>query len=165
MFVLMFVHIFHINICAWLVKWSDVRPSMVNHTRNLCSSFNPSKCTHTPWAVGSQCYGAQGAVGGSVSCSRVYWGWIECWWFTPPPTNPAGPETWTRDLRVRSLTLYPLGLTMRPISLYSKTLSGFCLHPQFSRFHVFYYMFFAWFPCHIYLESWFELNLQNCSIE
>ncbi len=36
-------------------KWSDVWPSMVTHTRNLCSAFNPSKCTHTavnthtPW--------------------------------------------------------------------------------------------------------------------
>ncbi len=27
--------------------WSDVWPSMVTHTRNLCSAFNPSKCTHT----------------------------------------------------------------------------------------------------------------------
>ncbi len=28
-------------------KWSGVWPSMVTHTRNLCSAFNPSKCTHT----------------------------------------------------------------------------------------------------------------------
>ncbi len=27
----------------------------------------------------------------------------------PPPTIPAGPETWTRDLRVTSPTIYPLG--------------------------------------------------------
>ncbi len=26
---------------------SDVWPSMVTHTLNLCSAFNPSKCTHT----------------------------------------------------------------------------------------------------------------------
>ncbi len=39
-----------------LSKWSDVWPSMVTHTRNLCSAFNPSKVhthssehTHTPW--------------------------------------------------------------------------------------------------------------------
>ncbi len=43
------------------VKWSDIRPSMVTHTRNLCSAFNPSNVhthssehthtvnTHTPW--------------------------------------------------------------------------------------------------------------------
>ncbi len=29
------------------VKWNDVWPSMVTHTRNLCSAFIPSKCTHT----------------------------------------------------------------------------------------------------------------------
>ncbi len=27
-------------------KWHDIRPSMVTHTRNLCSAFNPSK-VHT----------------------------------------------------------------------------------------------------------------------
>ncbi len=44
---------------------------------------------HTPGAVGSHlCCGAQGAVGGSVPCSRApqswYWGWRECCTFTPP---------------------------------------------------------------------------------
>ncbi len=34
------------RMCGW-VKWSDVWPSMVTHTWNLCSAFNPSKCTHT----------------------------------------------------------------------------------------------------------------------
>ncbi len=29
------------------LKWSDIRPSMVTHTQNLCSAFIPSKCTHT----------------------------------------------------------------------------------------------------------------------
>ncbi len=40
----------------WKWKWSDIRPSMVTHTRNLCSAFDPSKVhthssehTHTPW--------------------------------------------------------------------------------------------------------------------
>ncbi len=34
----------------WKWKWSDIRPSMVTHTRNLCSAFNPSKVnTHTLW--------------------------------------------------------------------------------------------------------------------
>ncbi len=34
----------------WKWKWRDIRPSMVTHTRNLCSAFNPSKVhTHTPW--------------------------------------------------------------------------------------------------------------------
>ncbi len=38
------------------VKWNgrDIQPSMVTHTRNLCSTFNPSKVhthssEHTPW--------------------------------------------------------------------------------------------------------------------
>ncbi len=30
----------------FLQKWSDIRPSLVTHTRNLCSAFNPSK-VHT----------------------------------------------------------------------------------------------------------------------
>ncbi len=102
-------------------------PNMVTHTRNWCSAFNPSKCTHT--AVSSEqththrkhiqssghvCCGARGAVGGSVSCSRVspqswYWRWRERWIFTPPPTIPARPETRTHDLCVTSPTLYQLG--------------------------------------------------------
>ncbi len=41
---------------TWPTEWelkgnvtfrSDVRPSMMSHTRNLCSAFNPSKCTHS----------------------------------------------------------------------------------------------------------------------
>ncbi len=27
---------------CWKWKWRDIRPSMVTHTRNLCSAFNPS---------------------------------------------------------------------------------------------------------------------------
>ncbi len=79
---------------------------MVTHTQNLCSAFNPSKCTHssehTPGAVGSQCCGARGAVGGPVPCSRVspqswYWGWRERWLFTPPTYNPC--RTWDSNPR------------------------------------------------------------------
>ncbi len=64
-------------------KWRDIRPSMVTHTRNLCSAINPSKVhthssehTHTvnthpeQWAA-ILCCGARGAVGGSVPCSRA----------------------------------------------------------------------------------------------
>ncbi len=81
------------------MKWRDVWPSMVTHTRNLYSAFNPSKCTHTvvnththrvhtPGAVGSQCYRARRAVEGLVPCSNIspqswYWGWREHWLFTP----------------------------------------------------------------------------------
>ncbi len=40
----------------WKWMWRDIRPSMVTHTWNTCSAFNPSKVhthtqqwTHTPW--------------------------------------------------------------------------------------------------------------------
>ncbi len=95
------------------VKWSDVWPSMVTHTRNLCSAFNPSKCTHTAvnthtlWTHTQSsgqpyCCSARGAVGGSVPCSRVspqswYWGWRERWLFTPPTYNSC--QTWDSNPR------------------------------------------------------------------
>ncbi len=55
------------------------------------------------------CYTARGAVGGSVSCSRVspqswYWGWSERWTFTPPTYLRLEPVTFGL-----SPTLYPLG--------------------------------------------------------
>jgi len=64
----------------------DILPSMVTHTRNWCSAFNPSKCTHTAvrsehtmnihpeqWAAISS---ARGATGGSVPCSRALQPWV-----------------------------------------------------------------------------------------
>ncbi len=29
------------------LKWRDIQPSMVTHTRNACSAFTHPKCTHT----------------------------------------------------------------------------------------------------------------------
>ncbi len=82
-------------------------PSMVTHTRNLCSAFNPSKCTHTAvsseqththtvnthpeqWAaiyvavpgeqLGGQCL-AQGHLSRGIEGG-------EGWLFTPPTNNP-----------------------------------------------------------------------------
>ncbi len=77
--------------------WSEVWPSMVTHTQNLT---HPSAHTHssehthththththmrthtyTHGSVDRQCCGARGAVGGSVTCSKVspqswYWRW------------------------------------------------------------------------------------------
>ncbi len=106
----------------WKWKWSDIQPSMVTHTRNLCSEINPSKvhtnssehththCEHTPGAVGSHlCCGARGAVGGSVPCSRApqswYRGWREHWTFTSPTYNSCWLETRTRNLWITSPTL------------------------------------------------------------
>ncbi len=97
--------------------WSN----MVTHTQNLCSAFNPSKCTHTvvnththsehtPGAVGTgqpmlQRPGSR-TPGGSVPCSRVstthlvqlwYWRWRERRLFTPPTNNSC--RTWDSNLR------------------------------------------------------------------
>ncbi len=114
---------FHLLRCEWS-EWSDVWPSMVTHTRNLCSAFNPSKCTHTQWThtqqwthhtvnTHSEQWAARGAVGGSVPCSRASVVGLKveesAGYSLPPPTIPAGPETRTHNLRVTSLTLYPLG--------------------------------------------------------
>ncbi len=88
-------------------KGNDVWPSVVTHTRNLFSAFNPSKCIHSSDHT-------LRAVGGLVPCSRVspqswYWGGESARHSLPPPTIPAGPETRTRDLWVTSPALYPLG--------------------------------------------------------
>ncbi len=102
------------------IKWRDTRPSMVTHTRNSCSAFNPSKVhthssEHTHGAVGSElCCGARGAVGGSMPCSRApqswYWGWRERCTFTPPTYNSC--RTW--DSNSQPLDYESDSLTIRP---------------------------------------------------
>ncbi len=84
---------------------------MVTHTRNWCSAFNPSKCTHTavssehtPGAVGSgehlgvRCL-AQGHLSHGTESreSAVH--------SQSPPLIPAGPEIRTHNLWITSLTL------------------------------------------------------------
>ncbi len=102
---------------------------VATHTLNFCSAFNPSKYTHkavrsehththrehTPGAVGSQCCGARGAVGGSVPCSMVspqswYWRRRERWLFTPPTYNPC--RTW--DSNPQLLGYKSNSLSIRP---------------------------------------------------
>ncbi len=94
---------------------------MVTHTRNWCSAFNPSKCTHTAvssehtaGAVGSHCSSARGAIGGSVPCTRApqswYWRWRECCSFTIPTFNPC--RTW--DSNPQPLDCKSDSLTIRP---------------------------------------------------
>ncbi len=119
------------SFCVEFIENEKVKvtwPSMVTHTQNLCSAFNPSKCTHThtvnthTHTRGSRqsMLRLRGAVGGSVSCSRVspqswYWRWRECWLFTPPTYNSC--RTWDSNPRPScyksdSLSLghdYPLG--------------------------------------------------------
>ncbi len=95
-------------------------PSMVTHTRNLCSAFNPSKVhthssVHTPGAVGSHIAAVHRELLGircldqgshpSVVVLRVE---ESAGYSLPPPTIP-GSETRTPNLRVLSQTLYPLG--------------------------------------------------------
>ncbi len=97
------------------VSESDVTygQSMVTHTLNPCSAFNPSKVhTHSsehthPRSSGQpfisiKCATAAfmlrrpGTVGGSVPCSKApqswYWGWRERCTFTPPTYNSC--RTW-----------------------------------------------------------------------
>ncbi len=100
----------------------DILSSMMTHTRNWSSAFNPSKCTHTavssehthcehaPGTVGSHCSSTRGATGGWVPCSRApqswYWRWRECCSFTIPTFNPC--RTWgsnPQPLMQTSLTL------------------------------------------------------------
>ncbi len=100
-------------------KGSGVWPSMVTHTQNLCSAFNPSKCTHTvvnihpeQWVANSVAPGEQLGIrclAQGSHLSRGIEGGESTGYSLPPPTIPAGPETWTHDLRVTSPTLYPLG--------------------------------------------------------
>ncbi len=95
------------------VKWSDIRPSMVTHTRNLCSAFIPSKVhthssehTHTvnthpeQWAaIYAAAPGEQLGVGclAQGHLSRGIEGGESAVHSLPPPTIPAGPETRTRN--------------------------------------------------------------------
>ncbi len=72
-------------------------------TRNLCSAFYPSKCTHTvvnihleQWAANAAAPGDQLGVRCLAQGSHISHG-IEggksAGYSLPPPTIPAGPET------------------------------------------------------------------------
>ncbi len=79
----------------WWAKGKDVTQSMVTHTLNLCSAFNPSKCAHT--AVSSE---------QDVSPQSWYWGWRERWTFTPclqslPDLRPLGYKSDSLSIRPR----------------------------------------------------------------
>ncbi len=112
-------------------KGHDVWPSMVTHTRNLCSAFNSSKCTHTTvrneqthththtvnthpeqWAANAAALGEQLGVrclDQGSHLSRDIESGESAGHSLPPPTIPAGLETWTRNLWVTSPTLNLLG--------------------------------------------------------
>ncbi len=117
----MYVYIAHCHLYKSVSRGrgSGVWPSMVTHTWNLCSAFNPSKCTHTVVNIHLEQWAANAAAPGDqlgVRClaqgshlSRGIEGGESAGYSLPPPTIPAGPETRTHDLRVTSPTLYPLG--------------------------------------------------------
>ncbi len=101
----------------WKWKWCDIRPSMVTHSLNSCSAFNP-KCTHTAvnthtvnthseqWAA---IYAAAPGEQSGVRClaqghlSRGTEGGESAGHSLPTPTITAGPrlELATFGLRVR----------------------------------------------------------------
>ncbi len=109
---------------------SDIQPSMVTHAGNLCSTFYPSKCTHThthivnthpeQWAaIYAVAPGEQSGFGALLKgTSSWYCRWRERCTFTHLPP-PAGPrlELATFRLWVRLSTIRP----RLPISPYRKT--------------------------------------------
>ncbi len=94
---------------------------MVTHTRNSCSAYNPSKVhthssehTHTVNTHPEQWAAIYAAVPGEqlgVRClaqghlSRGIEGGESAVHSLPPPTIPAGPEFWTRNLSITSPAL------------------------------------------------------------
>ncbi len=104
------------------VKVKKVKWRVASHTRNLCSAFNPSKCTHT--AGNTHCGqpmlrhpGSSWGLGALLKVERALV------IHSPPQTIPAGPETQTCDLRVTNPTLYPLGHNC-PQKLFGKTVNS-----------------------------------------
>ncbi len=105
--------------CRWKWKWRDIRPSMVTHTRNLCSANNPSKVhtavnKNTLWTH-TAIYAATPVEQLGVRClaqghlSRAIEGGKSAVHSLPPPTIPAGLklELATFGLRVRLSNIRP----------------------------------------------------------
>ncbi len=118
--------------CFYL-KWHDIQPSMVIHTQNLCSAFNPSKVhthrsehththTHTPWthtrSSGQPFYAAAPGEQLGVRClaqghlSRDIEGGESAVHSLPPPTSTilqflpfSNPQP--LDYKSNSLTIRP----------------------------------------------------------
>ncbi len=67
------------------IKWSDVWPSMVTHTWNLCSAFNPSKCTHTRSKAANAA--APGSSKYAPASVKIWLMALDLWLF-PSPTRP-----------------------------------------------------------------------------
>ncbi len=98
--------------------------SLVTHTQNLCSAFNPSKSTHTvnthpeQWAANGEQMGVR-CLAQRVSSQSWYWRWRERSLFTPSTDNSCRTRDSNPQPRVTSLTLYPLGHNCPYITLSS----------------------------------------------
>ncbi len=78
------------NVNLWRVFFLFVTYTIIQNitSSEICALHLTHPSAHTAGAVGSQCCGARGAVGGSVPRSRVSpqswnWRWRECSLFTP----------------------------------------------------------------------------------
>ncbi len=85
---------------------------------NLCSAFNPSKCTHTQqwththpeqWAANAAAPGEQLGVRSRVSPQSWYWRWREHLLFTPPHWQFLLARDSNPQPRVTSPMLHPFG--------------------------------------------------------
>ncbi len=127
---------------SWSMKERTWRVAKYGGPRNLCSAFNPSKCTHTavrseqthtPWThtrSSGQPFlycSKRGAVRSSVPCSRApqswYWGVERALYIHSPcwklcSSKVENSEEKTRRLRIRSSAEF----------LYSMTCVVICSH-------------------------------------
>ncbi len=93
--------------CKEKGKGSGVWPSMVTHTQNFFSAFNPSKCTHTVVKIHPEQWAANAAVPGEqlgVRClaqgshpSHGIEGGESAGYSLPPTDNPC--RTWDSNPR------------------------------------------------------------------
>ncbi len=96
--------------CVCMIGY-DEWPSMVTHTQNLCSAFNPSKCTLTEVNTHPEQWAAIAAASGEklgIRClaqgshlSHGIKGGENARCSLHPPTIPAGPEIRTHNLRLQ----------------------------------------------------------------
>ncbi len=96
-------------------RWGEEDFFYLSHTRlyreYITSEMYSLHLTHPKWthtrSSGQPCYGARGAVGGSVPCSRTpqlwYWRRRERWLFTPPSPHQTQQCRWAEGHCQRNL--------------------------------------------------------------
>ncbi len=99
------IHMFFYFEVTWGQVWWPIFGICALHlTHPSAHTLVNTCCEHTPGAVGSQCCGTRGAVGGSVPSSRVspqswYWtGGENTHYSLLPPTVATGTEIRTHNL-------------------------------------------------------------------